>query len=206
MTGKHAGYNAMLVPISQIEMVLSSYSASAMILPGKSGWKKKAEANMRYFELDNQGIPYCKCLKIKINLKKMSGPFLEDGKKLILLAEDDDDVREGIKEILEAEGYEVIEAIDGEDAVSKFMKKDDITKIRLLILDVGMPKKNGREVYDLIRKVSPEVKVLFTSGHESEVIERKGVTANGAHFIIKPFSPPVLLSKVHEILHRHPVF
>jgi len=124
---------------------------------------------------------------------------------MILLAEDDDNVREGVKEILESEGYEVIEAVDGEDAVNKFIKKDDMTKIRLLILDVGMPKKNGREVYDLIRKMRPEVKVLFTSGHESAVIERKGVTANGEHFIIKPFSPPSLLNKVHEILHMHPI-
>jgi two-component system, cell cycle sensor histidine kinase and response regulator CckA len=154
--------------------------------------------------VENQDIPYCNCLEIKIHFKKMSGPILEDEQKMILLAEDNDDVREGVKEILEAEGYEVIEAIDGEDAVSKFMGKDSMTKICLLILDVGMPKKNGREVYDLIRKVSPEVKVLFTSGHESAVIERKGVAANGAHFIIKPFSPPVLLGKVREILHGIP--
>jgi two-component system, cell cycle sensor histidine kinase and response regulator CckA len=132
-------------------------------------------------------------------------PFFRGWRTMILLAEDDRDVREGVKEILEAEGYEVIGAADGEDAINQFMQNDSITKINLLILDVGMPKKNGREVYDRIRKVSPEVKVLFTSGYESEMIERKGVTANGAHFIIKPFSPPVLLSKVHEILHRRPI-
>jgi len=119
---------------------------------------------------------------------------------MILLAEDDASVREGLKEILESEGYEVIEAADGADAVSKFMEQDDIRKIYLLILDVGMPKKNGKEVYDLIKKVNPAVKVLFTSGYQSDVIERKGVIASRTHFIIKPFTPNVLVSKVHEIL------
>jgi len=123
---------------------------------------------------------------------------------MILLAEDNDDVREGLKEVLETGGYRVIEAADGADAVRKFMEEESRTSIRLLILDVMMPKKNGKEVYDLIRKVRPDVHVLFTSGYQSDVIERQGVEADRKHFIVKPFSPQILLRKVHQILDGQP--
>ena len=73
-------------------------------------------------------------------------------------------------------------------------------RINLLILDVIMPKKNGREVYDAIRATRPRIKTLFTSGYDANIIHKKGVLAEGVNFISKPVAPHVLLRKVREIL------
>ena len=102
------------------------------------------------------------------------------------------------KEILELNGYRVIEAIDGEDAVGKFIQhKGDV---RLLLLDVVMPKKNGKEVYDEIVKIEPQIKALFISGYTADIIQKKGILEEGLNFIYKPVPMNVLLQKVREVL------
>ena len=85
------------------------------------------------------------------------------GTETILLAEDDEVVREIAIEILEDFGYEVIVAVDGEDAVQKYL--ENRKRIQLLLFDLIMPKKTGKEAYDEIRKVEPDIKVIFTSGY-----------------------------------------
>ncbi|HDH53706.1 MAG TPA: PAS domain S-box protein, partial [Nitrospirae bacterium] len=89
-------------------------------------------------------------------------PDLTGKAEAILLAEDEPAVRDSISKILEEFGYKVIEAEDGEDAVEKFTDNKD--EIQLLILDIVMPRKNGKETFEEIRKLKPEIKVLFTSG------------------------------------------
>jgi PAS domain S-box-containing protein len=120
------------------------------------------------------------------------------GAETILVAEDDSPVRRFVRTILEEYGYTVIEAVDGEDAVSKFIENKD--KIQLLILDVIMPKKNGKEAYEEIRKVRNDVPVLFSSGYTADIISKKGILEEGFNFISKPISSSLLLSKVREIL------
>ncbi len=121
------------------------------------------------------------------------------GNETVLIAEDEDDVRSISKIALEEFGYRVIEAVNGEDAVDKFMQnKDDI---ELIIFDVVMPRMNGRKAYEEIRKIRPDIKVLFTSGYTADVIDRKGLL-EGPNFIWKPISPVSLLFKVREILDR----
>ena len=73
-----------------------------------------------------------------------------DGAETVLLAEDEGEVRQITKTVLEKFGYKVIEAVDGEDAVNKFMENRD--KIELLIFDVIMPKKTGKEAYEEIKR------------------------------------------------------
>ena len=125
-----------------------------------------------------------------------SGP--PTGSETILLAEDDSEVRKITRNILESSGYRVIEAVDGEDAVNKFLlDKDDI---QLLVFDVIMPKKSGKEAYEEVRKISPDVRALFTSGYTADTIHRKGVLEEGINFIPKPVAPDVLLKKMREIL------
>lgn len=119
------------------------------------------------------------------------------GKNFILLAEDSEPIRVLAREILEEFGYSVIEAVDGEDAVEKFLEQSD--RISLVILDVIMPKKNGREVYDLILDNSPDMKILFCSGYAREVIVSQGVE-EGLNFLSKPFTPKELLMKIREVL------
>ena len=123
-----------------------------------------------------------------------------DGTETILLAEDNEEVRAATKELIEKFGYTVIVAKDGEDAVNKFSA--DAGRIRLLLLDVIMPRKNGKEAYEEIRRMKPDIRVLFLSGYAADILDKKGVIDEGLEFILKPVSPDKLLSKIRQILDR----
>jgi len=120
------------------------------------------------------------------------------GTETILIAEDDAEVRRLTKNVLEEFGYTVIEAVDGEDAVSKFLKHK--RKVDLVMLDVVMPRKNGKEVYQYVRKIRPDIRALFTSGYTADVIHEKGVLDEGLNFISKPAPPTELLRKLRDML------
>ena len=127
-------------------------------------------------------------------------PDVIGGTETILIAEDDAAVRKLTKDILEQSGYTVIEAIDGDDAIKVFMENEE--KIRLLILDVIMPKKNGREAYEEIKRINPDIKFFFISGYTANVIHKKGILDKSFNFILKPVSPNELLGKVREVLDK----
>jgi nitrogen-specific signal transduction histidine kinase/CheY-like chemotaxis protein len=120
------------------------------------------------------------------------------GSEAILLAEDDVDVRELTKAVLEKFGYTVIAAENGEDAINKFMPNKD--KIHILLLDMVMPKKSGKEVYKEIKKIRPAIKALFTSGYPSDFIDKEKICEQGLDFIPKPLAPQELLRKLREVL------
>jgi len=120
------------------------------------------------------------------------------GKEVILVAEDNTEVRQLTKEVLEESGYTVLEARDGWDAIEKFTQNKDT--INLVILDVVMPKKNGKEAYNEIRKIREDVKALFTSGYTGDIVLGKGIENNAFNFIPKPLSPIDLLKKVRVVL------
>ena len=120
------------------------------------------------------------------------------GTETILLAEDDEAVRGATRVFLSDAGYRVIEAINGEDAVEKFKAHKD--EIRLLLLDVIMPRRNGREAYEEIRRRSPAVKACFLSGYASDVIQSRAFPDEAFQFIPKPVRPEELLVKVRELL------
>lgn len=127
-------------------------------------------------------------------------PPLEGSLETILLAEDDVEVRKLNKQILCEFGYEVMEAEDGEQAVRLFHENKD--KIALIIFDVIMPKKNGKEAYDEIRKINPNIKAIFTSGYTADIVHKKGILDEGLDFLSKPVSPQSFLKKVKEVLDR----
>ncbi|MDO8446358.1 MAG: ATP-binding protein [Deltaproteobacteria bacterium] len=133
--------------------------------------------------------------------KKYAGQVLPlGGEEIILYAEDELFLREVTKEVFEEFGYKVIVAVDGEDAIDKFMKhRDDID---LLLLDAIMPKKNGKEVYMEIRKVRPDIKAIFLSGYSTDVIQNKGIHEEGLTLISKPISPTILVKKIREVLDK----
>jgi PAS domain S-box-containing protein len=122
----------------------------------------------------------------------------EGGAETILLVEDNDIVRYLIKDLLTDRGYTVIMAEDGEEALVKFEKFRE--EINLLILDVVLPKKNGKEVCDEIRMKSPGMKAIFLSGYAEDFIISKGIPVSGEVVVKKPVSPVFLLGKVREIL------
>jgi len=109
-------------------------------------------------------------------------------------------VRRTVKEMLCASGYTVIEAHNGEDAVRKY--GDNKNKVDLLILDVVMPVKNGREAYEEIRQIGGSVRALFMSGYTGDVVLDRGVQDGTFDYIPKPLSASDLLQKIREILDR----
>jgi PAS domain S-box-containing protein len=120
------------------------------------------------------------------------------GTETVLVVEDDPQVRNFIRTVLQEYGYQVMEAEDGEEALAKFHAHRE--RIRLAILDVIMPKRNGREVWEAIHAVAPEIKALFLSGYTADILQRRGVLDEGFHFLSKPPSTLDLLRKVRNVL------
>jgi polar amino acid transport system substrate-binding protein len=120
------------------------------------------------------------------------------GTETILVAEDDEQLRQLSEMILTQNGYTVISAKDGEDAINKFI--DHKNEIQLVIIDVIMPKKSGKEAYDRIKAMSPSIKVLFSSGYTGDRIDSYILSKEDCSFINKPVSPKDLLRKVRELL------
>ncbi|GFO60517.1 hypothetical protein GMST_28420 [Geomonas silvestris] len=120
------------------------------------------------------------------------------GSETILLAEDDTDVRGLMVSVLTKFGYRVIEAVDGEDAVEKFAEHRG--SIALVVMDMIMPKKNGKAAYDEISLQSPEVRVLYSSGYTADFMQNRGVSGKEVELIMKPVQPMELLRKVRAML------
>jgi DNA-binding response OmpR family regulator len=152
----------------------------------------------------NQGTRFCVYLplvEIEVNREvPLEHGDLARGKETILIAEDDAGVRGLVREAFRVHGYKVIEATDGEDAVRAFVNHRD--EIDLVILDVIMPEKGGKEAYDEIKRVRPETKVVFASGYAGDVLSSKGILSGAYDFVMKPLAPRDLLRKVREVLDR----
>ncbi|BBA69371.1 PAS domain S-box protein [Geobacter sulfurreducens] len=120
------------------------------------------------------------------------------GTETILVAEDDEGVRDTVNATLGRFGYDVILAVDGEDAVAKFAARQD--QIRLVIMDMIMPKMSGKLAYEEIRKLQSGVRVLFFSGYTTDFIRKRGDLDDGVELLNKPVAPLELATKVRELL------
>jgi len=125
---------------------------------------------------------------------------VKGGKEVVLVAEDEPSLRKLTRRVLESFGYSVISAVDGEDAITKFTENKE--RISLVLLDMIMPKKNGKEVCEAIRKVCPQIKILFASGYTLDILKTEELEEAGLDFIHKPFLPNALLKKIREVLDR----
>jgi two-component system, cell cycle sensor histidine kinase and response regulator CckA len=120
------------------------------------------------------------------------------GTETILLVEDEDEVRKLARMSLEIQGYTVLEAGTGKDALS--ILEAHSGQIQLLVTDVVMPDLGGRKLADAVRARSIGVKVLYMSGHTDDALIRHGVSEELDVFLQKPFTPLVLAQKVREVL------
>ena len=120
------------------------------------------------------------------------------GTETILVAEDDEALRRLSEIVLTQSGYKVISARDGVEAISKFIYNKE--SIQLAILDMVMPKKSGKEVYDVIREIRSDIKVLFSSGYTADRLDQALVQAENINLISKPVAPRNLLKRVRQIL------
>jgi CheY-like chemotaxis protein len=120
------------------------------------------------------------------------------GSETILLAEDEDQVRKVLVRTLEKYGYKVIAAPNGLEALQKAWGFRD--PIHLLLTDTIMPKMNGKELADELKKTRPKMKVVFASGYPKEVLSQQGVLQAGIHLIQKPFELEDLVRQVRKVL------
>ena len=120
------------------------------------------------------------------------------GFETILLAEDQEQVRGVATSILRRAGYEVIEASTPDEAIAAAERHTG--PIQLLVTDVVMPGMNGRELSERIRRVRPEIRVVFMSGYSDDAILRNGVLEEGVAFVQKPLTPAALTRKVRAAL------
>jgi PAS domain S-box-containing protein len=131
--------------------------------------------------------------------KPMRVSHVAGGSETILLGEDEEDIRNFIREVLEGYGYRIIEAIDGEDVIQKF--KENKNDVQLLILDIIMPKKNGKDAYSEINSGNgSNQKVVFISGHTADFIQTHASPDEEINFLYKPIDINTLLSEVRRVL------
>ena len=145
----------------------------------------------------------------KIYLPIYKGPIVSEkrvfaepanpkGWETILLAEDNEQVRQLAVDILKQQGYEVLAANSGDAALAALGSHEG--PLHMLLTDVIMPGMNGRELYDQISARFPQVKVLYMSGYTDNLIADRGILDEGVHFIQKPFSVQALAAKVRTVL------
>lgn len=118
----------------------------------------------------------------------------------ILIIEDDSSIREGVRILLEGEGYVVEEAENGSVGIKKLSEK-----FSLVILDVMMPGMSGIRVCEEIRKIS-NVPVLFLTAKGQESDKLLGLMAGGDDYLVKPFSYAELFARVKALIRRHKVY
>ena len=120
------------------------------------------------------------------------------GSETVLLVEDEESVRQLVRETLEAKGYKVLEADHGAAALQ--IASDYHGPIDMLITDVVMPGMSGRELSEQLSASDPDIKILYLSGYTEDAVVHQGVLEPGTSFLQKPFTLQALARKVREVL------
>ena len=120
--------------------------------------------------------------------------------KKILLIDDDVDLREALSELLiMTDGFDVFEGGDGAEALEKIKRQ----AYDMVVLDVGLPDIDGRELCRLIRKQGVKCPILMLTGHDTDSDTILGLNAGANDYITKPFKFPVLLARIRAQLRQH---
>jgi len=122
------------------------------------------------------------------------------GTETILVADDEADILQLTTPWLENEGYTVLGASDGEEAVRIFNNHSG--EIALALLDLSMPKMSGRGVYGEISPLNPKLPFIFNSGYSASIMDKEFLDSTNSTLIQKPLTPNTLLHVVREVLDR----
>ncbi len=136
--------------------------------------------------------------EVESGQKENTRKKISDASETILMVEDNDEVRNLARNILQRYGYKVLEAENGEEALR--ISQQHQQPIHLMLTDVVMPGMSGRELAECIQSQRSEIKVLYMSGYTDSAIVHHGVLTSGVNFIQKPFTPDNLTSKIREVL------
>jgi nitrogen-specific signal transduction histidine kinase/ActR/RegA family two-component response regulator len=145
-------------------------------------------------------LPAVQARAQRLSLPPTRPPVSHKG-ETILLAEDDSLVRRQVRRILERFGLEVIEAVDGRQALELAEAHDG--PIHLLLTDVIMPRMNGKELHERLAETRPNLKAVYMSGYTDDVIADHGVLENGTYFVQKPYTVESLMQQVRAALSGH---
>jgi PAS domain S-box-containing protein len=143
-------------------------------------------------------VCFPRVLEQACRVERVDRTDLPRGTETVLLVEDEDVVRRLARKVLERQGYQVIEAVDGGDACRQSKAYDG--EIHLLLTDVVMPNMNGRDLHVELLKTRPGIRGLFMSGYTDDVIAHHGVLDDGVDFMQKPFTAVALARKVRDVL------
>jgi two-component system, cell cycle sensor histidine kinase and response regulator CckA len=120
------------------------------------------------------------------------------GSEVVLLVEDEDNIREPAIEILEGRGYKVLAARDAAQALT--LAEGHPGPIQVLVTDVVMPGQSGNQLAQQLSALRPGIRVLYISGYPEDAIAHHGVLNPEQHFLQKPFPPGRFLEKIREVL------
>ena len=167
--------------------------------------EKQSEGNIWVYSEPGKGTAF------KIYLPRVDEPLeeirekavneeLPRGVETVLVVEDEEEVRKLVSEMLRRQGFRVLEASNGNEALLVCEKHEG--PIHLLVTDVVMPGMSGRELAQHFAELHPEVRVLYTSGYTDNPIVHHGVLDKGLNYIQKPFTVDGLARKVREVLDK----
>jgi two-component system cell cycle sensor histidine kinase/response regulator CckA len=142
------------------------------------------------------GAPHSK--KASAKSAKPEAPVPARGGETVLVAEDEETLRKLIAKILTSNGYNVLSANDGHEAL--LLAKEHKGPISLLLTDVVMGEMGGRELAEQLRITRPEARLIYMSGYTDDTVVRHGILEAKAEFIQKPFSPGGLLARIRQVL------
>ena len=126
---------------------------------------------------------------------------LPGGTETLMVVEDDPSLRHLASEILRERGYEVLTAVNGQDALRVAMEHRG-APIRLVVTDVVMPQMGGKAMAQWLKTTYPDLRILFTSGYMDDVITNEEALDTRIDFLPKPYSPGILTRKVRELLDK----
>jgi signal transduction histidine kinase/CheY-like chemotaxis protein len=139
---------------------------------------KVGKGSTFHIYLPRTGKPLIKLPPVELSAQRSEGGT-------VLLIEDEKLVRHTVKMMLESNGYQVIEAEDGEQGIELCKKQKD--EIRVVLLDSQLPKMNGIEVFSTIRKINPKIKIVLSSGNSREVVFKNIREQSEIQFLQKPY-------------------
>ena len=143
-------------------------------------------------------FPVPQGLTLDLGREKTQGAESPQGTEGILLVEDESDLLELMKMILEQKGYQVFTAVDGLEAVETYVRHRE--RIALVLTDLGLPKLDGAGLYQALKEINPLVRVILASGYLDPKVKSELFRVGAKEFVQKPYVPGDMLRKIRQVI------